>query len=78
LRRVRAGQQFAGRADGIDRIAFARAALAQVTAGIDLADLLARAGQVAGQAQPVMPGSFHRPHSPASPTADPAQVSSCA
>jgi hypothetical protein len=34
-------------------------------AGIDLADLLARAGQVAGQAQPVMPGSFHRPHGPA-------------
>ena len=62
---MRAGQQFAGRADGIDRIAFARAALAQVTAGVDLADLLARAGQVAGQAQPVMPGSFHRPHSPA-------------
>jgi len=65
LRRVRAGQQLTGRPDGIDRIALARPALAQVPGVVDLGHLLARTGQVTGQAQPVMPGSFHRPHGPA-------------
>jgi hypothetical protein len=71
LRRVRAGEQLTGRADGVDRIAVACTALAGVAAGIDLADLLARTGQVAGQAQPVMPGPFHRPPDPAVPSSRP-------
>ena len=61
LRRAGPGEQFAGRADGVDRVALARPALADVTAAVDLGHLLALAGQVAGQAQAVMPGPFHRP-----------------
>ena len=37
-------------------------ALADVLAAVDLGYLLALAGQVPGQAQPVMPGPFHGPH----------------
>jgi hypothetical protein len=58
----RAGKQLPRGAHGIDGVTFACAPLAHVTAGIDLRDMLARAGQVPGQAQPVMPGAFHRPH----------------
>ena len=61
LRRPGPGEEFAGRADGVDRVALARPALADVTAAVDLRYLLAVAGQVAGQAQSVMPRSFHRP-----------------
>ena len=71
LRRVRAGQQLAGRADGVDRVALARPALADVTAAVDLGYLLALAGQVPGQAQAVMPGPFHRPDDRAVPGSRP-------
>jgi hypothetical protein len=40
LRRVRAGEQLAGGADGINRVALAGPPLAQVTAAVDLSDLL--------------------------------------
>ena len=41
LRGRRAGQQLAGRADGVDRVALARPALPDVPAAVDLGDLLA-------------------------------------
>jgi hypothetical protein len=53
---VRAGEQFTGRADGVDRAALASPALAQVAAAAGLGGLLVLAGQIPGQAQPVMPG----------------------
>jgi hypothetical protein len=56
-----------GRADRVDRVALAGAASAHVPGGVDLGDLLVLAGQVPGQAQPVMPGALDRPgHRPAS------------
>jgi len=58
---LRAGQHFPGRADGIDRVALARPASAHMPRVVDLGHLLAFGGQVAGQAQPVMPGPLHRP-----------------
>jgi hypothetical protein len=61
LRRVRAGEQLTGGTNGVDRVALALAALADVLAGIDFLDVLARTSQVPGQAQPVMPGTFDRP-----------------
>jgi hypothetical protein len=59
---VRAGEQLAGGADGVDRVALARPALAHVPGAVDLGDLLPFARQVPGQAQPVVAGSFHRPY----------------
>ena len=61
LRRVRAGEQLAGGTNGVDRVALAPAALADVLAASDLLDVLARASKVPGQAQPVMPRTFDRP-----------------
>ena len=61
LRGRRADQQLAGRADGVDRVALARPALPDVTAAVNLGHLLILPGEVAGQAQPVVPGSFHGP-----------------
>jgi hypothetical protein len=61
VRWVRAGEQLAGGADGVDRVALALAALADVLAASDFLDVPARASQVPGQAQPVMPGAFDRP-----------------
>jgi hypothetical protein len=72
-----AGQQLAGRADGADRAALARPAPAGVLAAADPGYLLALAGQVPGQAQPVMPGPFHRPHDLTLPGSRPGQASSC-
>ena len=64
LTRLRAGQQLPGRADRVDRVALAGPPLADVPGGADLGDLLARAGQVPGQAQPVMTGALDRPRQP--------------
>ena len=50
LRRVRAGQQLAGRAHGVDAVALTRAVPGHVPGGVDLSDLAAVAGQVTGQA----------------------------
>jgi hypothetical protein len=61
LRRVRAGEQLPGGTQCVDGIALARPPPAHVTAAIDLCHLLALAGQMPGQAQPVMPGALHRP-----------------
>jgi Phage integrase family len=67
LARMGAGQQLAGRAHGVDRVALARAALPHVPGAIDLRDLMAVTGQVPGQAQPVVPGALDCPcHLPAS------------
>jgi len=49
LGRVRPGEELTGGADGVDRIALARPALAGVMAGVNLADLLTLADQVTGQ-----------------------------
>ena len=57
-----AGEQFPGGAHGVDLVGFAGPALAQMPGGVDVGQLLAGAGQVAGQAQPVKPGAFDRPH----------------
>jgi hypothetical protein len=59
--RVRAGEQLTGGADGINLIALARPPPAQVTAAVDLRDLLTPGGQVPGQAGPVAAGPLHRP-----------------
>jgi hypothetical protein len=61
LRRYWAGQQFAGRPDGVDRVALARPALPDVAAAVDLRHVLALGGEVAGQAQPIVPGALDRP-----------------
>ena len=77
--RVRAGQQLPGRADRVDRVALASPPLADMPGGVDLGDLLARAGQMPGQAQPVMPGALDRPRQLlAAPAAAAAQASSSA
>ena len=53
--------------------------LPDVTAAVDLGDLLTLPGQVAGQAQPVVPGAFHRPDDlRRPPAANRTQASSCA
>ena len=72
-----AGQQFAGRPDGVDRVALARPALPDVAAAVDLRHVLALGGEVAGQAQPIVPGSLNGPVHRAAPAADRAQASSC-
>ena len=61
LRGCGAGQQLPRRADRVDRVALPRPPLADMPGAADLADLLARAGQVAGKAQPVMTGALDRP-----------------
>jgi len=64
LRRAGAGQQFPRRPHRVDRIALARPALAHVPGAVNLADLLACAGQVPGQAQAVVTGALYSPRQP--------------
>ena len=61
-RRVRAGEQLAGRADRVDRVALARPALADVPGAVDLGHLLARGWPGAG------PGPARNAGCPRSPT----------
>jgi len=73
--RYRAGQQLTRGPDRVDRVAFALTPAADVLAGVDFLDVLPGAGQVPGQAQPVMPGALDGPAQPAagSSIAGPAQ-----
>ena len=61
LGRARGGQQLAGRTQRIDRVGFPGSPLAHVRGVADLGDLFPGSGQVPGQVQAVMPGTFHRP-----------------
>ena len=76
LRWPRAGQQLAGCADGVDRVALTCPALADVPGAVDLATSWP-ARQVPGQAQPVVPGALDRPRQPPARGSGTAQASIC-